>query len=150
MYASWSTLLPILSFLSEHSVRAQSPQTQSNLNLTFPFTTIDSNECVSPSNYLSCYEEAVASTANCIQITAGNPTAQLGCGCTDGAAKINCFAEACWNKVCPLGTLLKPICVEEALGVWLRISKSHRRLFRHLQPRSSTYPILAAATERTR
>jgi hypothetical protein len=28
-----------------------------------------------------------------------NPTAQKGCGCVDGEEKINCFAEACWNRV---------------------------------------------------
>jgi len=63
------------------------------------FTAIDPNQCVAPSAYLSCYEGVVESTAKCINETEGNPTAQKGCGCVDGEEKINCFAEACWNRV---------------------------------------------------
>jgi hypothetical protein len=44
----------------------------------------------------------IESTAKCMNETADNPTAQKGCGCVDGEGKINCFAEACWNRVRPL------------------------------------------------
>jgi len=65
----------------------------------FNYTTIDPSQCVSPSQYLTCYNNAVAKTANCMALTNNNPTAQQGCACIDGEDKINCFAEACWNRV---------------------------------------------------
>jgi len=63
------------------------------------FTSIDPSVCAAPNDYLTCYEAAVENTAHCVNITADNPTAQKGCSCVDGIEKINCFAEACWNKV---------------------------------------------------
>lgn len=64
------------------------------------FTSIDPSECVAPSSYLSCYENAVETTAQCVSETSNDPIAQKGCTCVDGEQKISCFAEACWNRVC--------------------------------------------------
>lgn len=70
------------------------------------FTAIDPTECVAPSAYLSCYEGVVENTAKCMNETSGNPTAQKGCRCIDGKEKINCFAEACWNRISDTYSLL--------------------------------------------
>jgi IBR domain, a half RING-finger domain len=71
----------------------------SNCQQFINFTAIDPNQCIAPSGYLNCYERVVENTAKCMNETAGNPTAQKGCACVDGEEKINCFAQACWNRV---------------------------------------------------
>ncbi|PMD47251.1 hypothetical protein L207DRAFT_506248 [Hyaloscypha variabilis F] len=63
------------------------------------FTEIDPSECAAPAAYSACYGDVVVSTAKCVNEFSDNPTAQKGCGCTDGEGKINCFAQACWNRV---------------------------------------------------
>jgi hypothetical protein len=88
-----------LSFLFSKTVQAQQ---------FVNFTAIEPSQCVAPSAYLSCYEGVIENTAKCMNETAGNPTAQKGCGCVDGEQKISCFAGACWNRVCP--SILSPRC----------------------------------------
>jgi hypothetical protein len=75
--------------------------------IPFNYTTIDPSQCVAPNDYLTCYNAAVANTANCVATTSNNPTAQQGCACVDGEQKINCFASACWNRVSSK-SLIKP------------------------------------------
>ena len=63
------------------------------------YTSIDPNECVAPSAYMSCYNGVVEATTKCLAEFSNNPTAQKGCACVDGEGKINCFAQSCWNHV---------------------------------------------------
>ena len=83
------------------------------------FTEIGPSECAAPAAYSACYGDVVVSTAKCVNEFSDNPTAQKGCGCTDGEGKINCFAQACWNRV----RLLVILPFSIYLGLWRRKRK---------------------------
>jgi hypothetical protein len=89
----WFTTMFSLSFLLFLELAlAQLPQFVN-------FTSIDPNECVAPSAYLSYYQGALEATLQCVNLTDNNPTAQQGCARLDGTRKITCFALACLNSV---------------------------------------------------
>lgn len=62
-------------------------------------STLDTSTCVAPKAYEACYASYVTATAECLAI-ARNLDEKEACACAGSALQIQCFAEACWNKVC--------------------------------------------------
>jgi hypothetical protein len=60
--------------------------------------TINASTCADPVAYTECYDLAVSSGESCVSKAQNNEEEQE-CGCVDFIQQINCFAEACWNRV---------------------------------------------------
>jgi len=60
---------------------------------------IDPSTCVAPSAYTACFDLTVTVEDQCIN-TAANDAEKNGCGCGGFIEQMNCFASACWNRVC--------------------------------------------------
>ena len=60
---------------------------------------IDPNTCVAPGDYIACNDLAITAETQCIN-EASIEAIKDGCACAGFIQQINCFASACWNRVC--------------------------------------------------
>jgi hypothetical protein len=60
---------------------------------------IDPNTCVAPGDYTVCNDLAITTETQCIN-EAANEEIKDGCACVGFIEQMNCFASACWNRVC--------------------------------------------------
>jgi hypothetical protein len=81
----------IVAFLSLNPVLSATVWTSYN-------STLDTSTCVAPKAYEACYASYVTGTAGCYAI-ARTPLEREACACAGAVLQIQCFAEACWNKV---------------------------------------------------